>query len=123
MNPETLLYRVVRQSDAQGRTISSRVFWPAGGQGRLHVFDGSMVSPQQIFGDPALGVSAFGPFSGIVAVSVGECESLGLSVSPGGTTARCQLVIDFSDLPFGEWRSIAVRLRRFAANRGWIVRS
>ena len=103
--------------------MSSRVFWPTGDQGQLQVFDGSIVSPERIFDGPVIGMSSFGPFSGIVAVNVGECESLGLSVSSCGTTARGQLVIDFSGVPSNEWRSVAVRLRRFAADRGWIVRS
>ena len=122
MSPETLLLRLVHPAHVHGERLTSQVFRPPTDKGLLTVFDETAISPEEVW---AWSRDFFPPgrqFVGIVAVSVAECESLGLSVveSPGRLPG--QLEIEFVGLSRSQLKQTAAILRSFAADRGWILR-
>ena len=84
MNSDTLLYRMVSPSFLKDGIATSPAFRPARkDNGRLSVYDGDQISPQDAYEHytnppPGLGQKAVGA----LAIAVAECESLNLTVSP-----------------------------------------
>ena len=80
MNSDTLLYRMVSSSWMQDGSPTTPTFKPTRkDNGRLSVYDGDQISPQDAYEHYAsLGHKAVG----VLAVTVEECESLNLTVSP-----------------------------------------
>ena len=122
MRSETLLYRLVHPAHVHGEQITSQVFRPPAATRLLTVFDATATSPEEVW---VWSMGFFEPgrqFAGIVAVSVGECKSLDLSVTRFTGHLESESVIDFAGLSHGRMRQAAAILRTFATDRGWIFR-
>ena len=121
MNSDTLLYRMVSPSWIKDGSPTTPTFKPTRkDNGRLSVYDGDQISPQDAYEHyTSLGHKAVG----VLAVTVEECESLGLTVSldplPGFPE---HAVIDFTDLSGNRGRRAASALREIANARGWQYR-
>ena len=103
MNSDTLLYRMVSPSWIQHGIATSQTFKPTRkDNGRLSVYDGDQISPQDAYEyftnpPPGLGQRAVG----VLAVAVAECESLNLTVTLDGDPIPAHAVIDFTTLAEG----------------------
>ncbi len=124
MRPETLLYRMVHPSWTQEETFSSQVFRPTPkDDGRLSVYDGSQITPEAAlrhFTNLALGGHEA---SGVVAVTVAECEDVGIAVILDGKPFPEHAYLDFTGLTRNAIRRKADQLKQIAADRGWVLRS
>lgn len=118
MTPETSLYRQVPIGHVQDGEITSQVFQPTKkDEKRLSVYDGSQISAEESFKHytEVLGWSSIG----VVAVSVGECESLQLPVYADPKPYKEHVLIDFSELGRSQIERKADSLKRRAIERGW----
>lgn len=121
MNPGTLLYRQVHSSWIRGEMPTSQAFTPTPkDEMKLSVYDGDEISA----------VSSWEHYSrqglssdGIVAVSVEDCENLGLKVIPDPKPGSPHhALIDFGQLTRGQVKRVAQRLTATALSRGWQFR-
>ena len=118
MNSDTLLYRMISPSFIQDRFAISPAFKPTRkDNGRLSVYDGDQISPQAAYEHYAsLGYKAVG----VLAVSVAECESLDLAVTPDPLPGFPEhTTIDFTTLSRKGTELAARTLRERATARGW----
>ena len=122
MRSETLLLRLVHPAHVHAGMITSQAFRPPTQSPLLTVFDATVTSPATVWAWSLDFFPQSRRFAGIVAVSLGECESLGLSVSEIQDHPEGHSVIDFTGLSRGQLRQAAVILKEFAAARGWIFR-
>ena len=125
MNSDTLLYRMVSPSWMRRGRPTSQTFNPTPkDNGRLSVYDGDQISPQDAYEHftnppPGLGQKAVG----VLAVAVAECESLNLTVSPDPLPDFLQhAVIDFTAISGNGIRRTARQLSKSADARGWQYR-
>ena len=125
MNSDTLLYRMVSPSFMKDdNNPTAQVFKPTRkDNGFLSVYDGDQISPRDAYehytgSPPGLGQNAVG----VLAVTVAECESLDLAVTPDPAPFPEHTLIDFSALSRGMVRYAADELRVIANARGWQYR-
>ena len=124
MNPDALLYRMVHSAYVQGDTITSQVFRPPDMDlGLLSVYDGSKITPENAWECFTNAVPASGSYTGIVGVTVAECQRLELPVTSSGSSSDKRATIDFTGLTRSRSRRKADLLRRYAMSRGWLFRS
>ena len=123
MNPEILLYRIVHFSCVQGSKITSQVFQPTSSEPRLlSVYNGSKISPDDVWKHFTSPSQSRDRFAGIVGVSVAECQDLGIPVKVDAR-APCEVAaIDFSGMSHNQIRRKAIILRDHAIARGWMFR-
>ena len=116
MSDATKLYRRVHPAWIRNNSVTSQASRPtAKDKQRLSDNDGDQISAE----------NAFKPYprrhesAGVLAVTVGECSALGLTVTPEPSLFPEHLIIDFS--PFGSSQSkrIAKKLAELARARGW----
>ena len=122
MNSDTLLYRMVSPSWVRRGRPTSQTFNPTPkDNGRLSVYDGDQISPQEAynhFTNPPPGLSQTA--AGVLAVAVSECESLDLTVSPDPLPDFLQhATIDFTAISGNAIRRVARQLNKIANARGW----
>ena len=122
MSSETLLLRLVHPAHVHGGNFTSQVFRPPADSRLLTVFDNTSISPAEVWAWSRDFFPSGRQFVGIVAVSVAECESLGLSVVEFPGQLPGQLAIEFVSLSRSHLRRTASILRSFATDRGWILR-
>ena len=121
MNPDTLLYRMVSPSWIQRGIATSQTFKPTRkDNGRLSVYDGDQITPQDAYehytgSPPGLGQTAVG----VLAVAVAECESLNLTVKLDGDPIPAHAIIDFTALSRRNTNRAADELKQIANARGW----
>ena len=121
MNSDTLLYRMVSPSWMQDGIPTTPTFKPTQKDNkRLSVYDGDQISPQDAYEHyTSLGYKAVG----VLAVTVEECESLGLTVSPDPLPGFPEhAVIDFTALSGNGMRRTASDLIKIANDLGWQYR-
>ena len=125
MNSDTLLYRMVSPSWMRRGRPTSQTFNPTQkDNGRLSVYDGDQISPQEAYNHftnppPGLGQIAVG----VLAVAVAECESLNLAVNPDPLPGfPAHSAIDFSAFSGNAVRRVARQLSKIANARGWQYR-
>jgi hypothetical protein len=123
MNSQTLLYRLVHPAHVHAGMITSQVFRPQADSCLLTVFDETAITPEEVWRWSWDFLPQGIQFTGIVAVDVGECRSLGLSVQRADTHPAGHSVIDFSGLSRGQLRRTAAFLRECARARGWVIRA
>ena len=131
MDDNTLLLRSVNELlTAPDGAIAPREFrpHPERDNGKLSTQNGDAMTPAAMWQIRNAASRARNPDSvrplGIAAVSVAECRRLGLSVIADGTTdAPHHVSIDFSAIPAGQWRTVAVALAQIATDRGLLYRS
>ena len=118
MNSDTLLYRMISPSWMQDGSPTTPAFKPTRkDNGRLSVYDGDQISPQAAYEHYAsLGNKAVG----ILAVTVAECESLDLAVTPDPLPGfPAHALIDFTALSGNRVKRTARQLNKSATARGW----
>ena len=121
MNSDTLLYRMVSPSWMRSGRPTSQTFNPTPkDNGRLSVYDGDQISPQNAYEHYAsLGYKAVG----VLAIAVEECASLNLTVSPDPLPGFPQhAVIDFTALSGNGIARAARALNKSANALGWQYR-
>ena len=125
MNSDTLLYRMVSPSWMRRGRPTSQTFNPTPkDNGRLSVYNGDQISPQDAYDHftnppPGLGQIAVG----VLAVAVAECESRNLVVNPDPLPGFPEhSAIDFSAISGNESRRVARQLSKIANARGWQYR-
>ena len=121
MNSDTLLYRMVSPSWMRRGRPTSQTFNPTPkDNGRLSVYDGGQISPQDAYEHyTSLGHKAVG----VLAVTVEECESLNLIVNPDPLAGFPQhAVIDFNEISGSRVRRTARQLNKSATAHGWQYR-
>ena len=121
MNSDTLLYRMISPSFIQNGFSISPAFKPTRkDNGRLSVYEGDQIGPQDAYEHYAsLGYQAVG----VLAVSVAECESLDLAVTPDPLPGFPEhTTIDFTTLSRKDIEIASRALRERANARGWQYR-
>ena len=118
MTPDTSLYRQVPAGHVQNGEITSQVFQPTKkDEKRLSVYDGSQISAAESLKHytEVLCWSSIG----VVAVSVGECDSLLLPVYADPERYKEHVLIDFSEFGRSQIERKADFLKQCAIGRGW----
>jgi len=121
MRDETRLLRQVHPQFVQQGTPSSQVFRPTPKDEKLlSVYDGDQIDPSDAFEHYTnrLGLDSIG----ILAVTVGECETCELQPRPDPEAFREHVVIDFSEYGEKDIKKKAKQLKAFANRRGWLYR-
>ena len=125
MNSDTLLYRMVSPSFLKDGLATSPAFRPTRkDNGRLSVYDGDQISPQAAYEHytnppPGLGQTA----AGVLAVTVSECESSNLAVTPDPLRDFPEhATIDFTAFSRNRIKVASRELNDFANERGWQYR-
>ena len=125
MNSDTLLYRMVHPSWMLEGRPTSQTFKPTRkDNGRLSAYDGDQISPQDAYEhftspQPGLGQRAVG----VLAITVAECKSFNLTVSPDPLVGFPEHVaIDFTGRSRRGIEVVAGELNDFANARGWQYR-
>ena len=116
MNSETLLLRQINPEWVRNEKVTSQAFSPTPkDHGYLSTYNGDMINP----------FNAWWHFSrkylsvGVMAVNVGECTQLHLTVQPDQRPFREHTVIDFTGLSKKERKDRARELAVKANERGW----
>lgn len=120
MNDDTLLYRIIGTSMLlQAGQVSSQAFRPRRIDNKLlSVYDGDRIDPEAACrhytrdGD--------NPPSGVLAVSVSECNSQCLSVRADPEPFPEHVLIDFTPFGTSSIKRKSERLRDAAMVRGWL---
>ena len=131
MDDDTQLLRSVNELlTAEDGTIAPREFrpHPERDNGKLSTQNGDDMEPYAMWQIRNAASRARNPRSvrplGIAAVSVGEYRRLGLTVIEDGTPDDPHHVsVDFTPIPAGQWRTVAVVLAQKATERRLLYRS
>ena len=121
MRRETQLLRQVHPQFVQQGKPSSQVFRPTPKDEKLlSVYDGDQIGPSDAFEHYTnrLGFSSIG----ILAVTVGECQTCELKSRPDPPAFPEHAVIDFREYGERETKKKAKQLKAFANRRGWLYR-
>lgn len=121
MKSGTLLLRQVNSAFLQNGRPTSQVFRPTPkDKEKLSVYDGDMIDATAAYTHftQKLGFQS----SGVLSVTVGECDAFNLSAYPDPEPFPEHAVIDFSNHAKREVERIAKELRGLADQRGWLYR-
>jgi hypothetical protein len=102
--------------------VTSQLFSPTPkDQKKLSVYDGDQISAENAWKhyDGALGFNSVG----VMAVSVGECETHSLPAVADPAPFPEHVVIDFSAFAGNQIKSKAKKLQMAAISRGWLFQS
>lgn len=123
MTPDTLLHRQVHPSWVREGRVTSQAFRPTPkDNNRLSVYDGDRVTPEGAWNHYTSVLNY--QSSGVVAISVAECENEQLVVVPDPQNAFVEhVLIDFTQLSASRIRRVAGRLARYANTREWMFRA
>lgn len=122
MNNETLLFRQVHPLFVQAGEVTSQVFRPTPkDEGKLSVYDGDLIAPDESWRHYTTQLGL--PSRGVLAVSVAECEALGLTVEADPAPYPAHAVIVFEGLSRSARERKSVDLRDAAIGRGWRYRA
>jgi hypothetical protein len=122
VTPETLLYRQVHPSWVRNGRVTSQAFHPTTkDNNRLSAYDGDQITPEDAW-NHYTSVLEF-KSTGVIAISVEDCEDQELSVESDPQPDFLQhVLIDFSGLATNKMKRVARRLSRLAGSRGWVFR-
>ena len=120
MDSDTLLWRQVHPSWVQANRATSQAFRPTPkDQGRLSVNDSGQIGAEDAWREYTVKFSS----SGVLAVTFGECQELGLQLIPAPIAdSPSHMLLDFRPFSGGEQRKIAGILASRANDRGWQFR-
>ena len=121
MNRKTLLLRQISPSWLDDGDPTSQAFIPtAKDKGYLSVYNGDMVTAEEswLYHTQELGLISVG----VVAVSLGECAALELSVEPDPAPFPSHVIIKFTGYTNSRIRDKAKVLSILAEKRGWQYR-
>ena len=123
MNPDTLLHRIIKPDWwIQADLVSCQAFRPAPQDGNLlSVYDGDQIAPEAAYNHYAGDPDKPSP-SGVLSVTVEECEFQHLPVIPDPITFPEHVLIDFRNSSRNQIRGKSAALRDAAAVRGWLFR-
>ena len=120
MTGATKLYRQVHPAWFRNDRVTSQAFRPtAKDEQRLSVYDGDQMSPEDAFKHHSLNHKTLG----VLAVTVGECSALGLTVVLDPLPYPEHMIVDFSPFSKSESKRLAKRLTALAVDRGWQYRA
>jgi hypothetical protein len=118
MTPKTLLLRQVNPSWLQQGRVTSQVFRPTPkDQFRPSAYDGDQITAEKAW-EHFTAVMGF-PSVGVMAVSVQECKTQELPVTPDPNPFPQHVLIDFTGLKESEIRKKSKLLKMAAESRGW----
>ena len=121
MNSVTQLYRQVHPKFVQNNRVTSQAFRPnENDEGLLSVYDGDQITPKSSWEHYTSELELRS--AGVVAVTVGECESLGIDAILDGVPYPEHASLNLSIFTTGELKNIAKLLRKQANDRGWLFR-
>ncbi len=131
MDADTPLLRSINQLLAvDDGAIAPREFrpHPTRDNGKISTQNGDHMEPHNMWQFRNAASRTRNPQSvrplGIAAVTVGECDKLGLTVVADGTPDDPHHVsVDFSSIPEDQWRTVAAALAQMATERGLLYRS
>lgn len=119
MNDDNLLYRQIHSSWINEGEVGSQAFRPSKkDEGKLSVHDGEQIEAMDSWNHYTTVENL--ESVGVMAVTVGECKSLGLSVNPAPkllTPFHCE--IDFTEFSGNQRKIKSQQLSDFAKARGW----
>ena len=118
MNRDTLLHRQVHPNFVRNGTSTSQTFTPTRkDQERLSVYDGDLIGAASAWMHytESLGYES----SGVVSVSVAECEATELPAYSDPAEYPEHALIDFRGLSRRQKTRKAKRLSDYANRRGW----
>ena len=121
MNGDHLLLRQVHPAFIQQGRVTSQAFRPTPKDTqRLSVYDGNLITSQAAWQHytQLLGHAS----TGIMAVSMAECEALALPAYADPTPYPEHMVIDFTAFDKQQTEKLAKLLRERAEVRGWLYR-
>lgn len=118
MTDDTLLLRQVNPQFIQDGRLSSQVFRPfPKDENKLSVYDGDMITAEQSWKHfTGLGYKS----SGVVAVSVQECDGQSLIAVSSPKIFKEHAHIDFSGFSKSQVEAKAKKLLILAIARGWL---
>ena len=122
MRFETILIRQIHPSFVQDGRVGSNAFRPTPkDKGKLSAYDGDKIDAESAWRHYTddLGYDSVGAFG----ISVGECESLDLSVSEDPEPFPEHVLVDFRGHARGAVNSKGKKLRQFAVDRGWLYQA
>lgn len=118
MNSDTLLLRQVHPSWVKDNRATSQAFTPTPKDaGQLSAYDGDRISAESSWRHftSRLGYAS----SGVLAVTVDECDAQGAPASPDPSVFPEHVLIDFNGLTRTQRKDAAKVLARYANERGW----
>lgn len=121
LTSDTLLHRQISPAWTQRGHVTSQAFKPTSkDERRLSVYDGDQVSAEESWKHftEELGLTS----AGVLAVSVEECESLGLDAEQDPEPFLSHAVILFGGLSNSQVETKAKILKRNAVARGWLYK-
>jgi hypothetical protein len=121
MQNDTLLLRQIHPRFIQNGRVTSQAFRPTPkDKKKLSVYDGDMIDPEAAYRHytEELKLSS----TGVMAVSVEECNEIGLTPQPDPEPFPEHAVIDFSALGESAIKSKGKLLKNKAVARGWLYR-
>ena len=121
MNEETLLHRQVHPSWTRDGSVTSQAFRPTPkDMEMLSVYDGDRITAVSTWEHhTGQGMES----CGVMAVTKGECERLGLRVVPDPLPVSPEhVLIDFTGLSRSRTRQVARLMAQMAIARGWLFR-
>lgn len=121
MTDSTLLHRQVHPSFVVNGRVSSQAFRPTPKDScLLSVCDGDQMTAEAawLHYTRELGLAS----CGVLAVTNGECSTMGLPVIADGKPYKAHVSLDFTKFSNNQREKIAKRLRALAVERGWQYR-
>jgi len=121
MKDQTLLLRQIHPNFLQNGRVSSQAFRPTPkDEQRLSVYDGDQIDPEPAYRHYTETLRF--QSSGVMAVTVAECDTLALQVQHDPTPFPEHVVIDFSAYSKKAVEKKAKQLKVVAESRGWLYR-
>ena len=123
MNQTTLLHRIIKPDWwIQIDLVSSQAFRPTPEDHKLlSVYDGDQIVPESAYNHYASDPSKPSP-TGVLSVTVAECDSTGLPAIPDPNTFPEHVFIDFREFGTNQIKRKSEALRDAAILRGWLFR-
>jgi hypothetical protein len=122
MTGATLLLRQINPTWVQAGRVTSQAFKPTPkDKKRLSVYDGDQITAEGSWHHytEQLGYSSVG----VMAVTIGDCQSVDLPVEPDPEPFPEHVVIRFDDCSNSQIETKAKLLKKSAEIRGWLYRA
>lgn len=121
MDDKTQLLRQVHPSFVQDGKITSQVFRPTPKDDKkLSSYDGDQISPEGSYTHFVAKPDCRS--AGVVSITTGECEALGLPAVPDPDEFAEHVLIDFSEFEKKDIEKKAKLLRASAEARNWLYK-
>lgn len=119
MSVKTMLYRQIHPNFVNGDSVMSIAFCPTPNDPcKLSVYDGDQITPKDAWKHYTKQLKS----DGVMAVTVGECESRSICVIFDKIPYKEHAFIDFGGYGKKEIRTASRHLKRIAQAPGWLFR-